>query len=245
MLPTKIPKISSRHTKFLFRKAKGRFDIRKHNQKHDYDEPKSRISKNLLSNKLKRYFSYQKLKQQNYNLSNPSKITSIQPLYQIVYPEKTKNFDQKKLKKMFGMNEELYNKCLGFFRKRRNAKIKLDEAEIMASVFGFELLPAKKSTLKKRKRPPVVTIMGHVDHGKTSLLDAYRNSKITDDEHGGITQKVGGFMVNTDFGKVTFIDTPGHSLFTNMRERGAKCTDMVILVISAIEGPQTQVIEIN
>ena len=86
--------------------------------------------------------------------------------------------------------------------------------------------------------------MGHVDHGKTTLLDSYRDSRIADGEHGGITQKVGGFMVNTDFGKITFIDTPGHALFTNMRKRGVKCTDMVILIISAVEGVQNQTHEI-
>lgn len=83
--------------------------------------------------------------------------------------------------------------------------------------------------------------MGHVDHGKTSLLDAYRNSSITNDEYGGITQKVNGFIVSTDLGDISFIDTPGHSLFSNMRKRGAQCTDMVILVISSVEGVQAQV----
>lgn len=241
MLPSKIPRFSTKHVKTLFSKAKGTYNIRKNNQRHDYDEPKSRISKNLLSNKFKRYFSSTKLKQDDYELRNPKNINHIQPLFQIIYPEKSKNFDQKKLKKMLEIEDEVFNKCLAFFRKRKKDKIKLEEAEAIASIFGYELLTDRKAALPKRRRPPVVTIMGHVDHGKTSLLDAYRNSKITDDEFGGITQKVGGFMVDTDLGKITFIDTPGHSLFTNMRERGAKCTDMVILVISAIEGVQTQV----
>ena len=226
------------------KRRKGKFKKIKPERKVDQKEVEESVKKTLAQiDSLKR--------QKRYKKRERDEITEeVEPAKKL---QVTEYMSVAELANLIGVKPaEVISKCLELgFVASINQRLDLDTLETIALEFGFEVEEIEEYGVKEeveevqdlRSRPPVVTIMGHVDHGKTSLLDYIRKSNIIAGEFGGITQHIGAYEVILPKGKITFLDTPGHEAFTAMRARGAQVTDVVVLVIAADDSVMPQTIE--
>ncbi|MCC5802811.1 translation initiation factor IF-2 [Rossellomorea vietnamensis] len=176
----------------------------------------------------------------------PSKITFSESLTVSELAKKLHKEPSEIIKKLFMLgvmatiNQELDKDSIELIAGEYGVEV---EEEIKVDATDLEVYFTEDTEEQTVERPSVVTIMGHVDHGKTTLLDSIRNTKVTAGEAGGITQHIGAYQVEVDGKKITFLDTPGHAAFTTMRARGAKVTDIAIIVVAADDGVMPQTVE--
>ncbi|BCB03396.1 translation initiation factor IF-2 [Bacillus sp. KH172YL63] len=176
----------------------------------------------------------------------PAKITFSESLTVAELAKKLHKEPSEIIKKLFMLgvmatiNQELDKDSIELIAGEYGVEV---EEEIKVDATDLEVYFTEDTEDQLEERPSVVTIMGHVDHGKTTLLDSIRNTKVTAGEAGGITQHIGAYQVEVDGKKITFLDTPGHAAFTTMRARGAQVTDIAIIVVAADDGVMPQTVE--
>ncbi|QPC46385.1 translation initiation factor IF-2 [Mangrovibacillus cuniculi] len=176
----------------------------------------------------------------------PEKITFTESLTVAELGKKLHREPSEVIKKLFllgvmaTINQELDKDAIELICAEYGVEV---EEEIKVDQTDLDVYFTEDADEDKQERPAVVTIMGHVDHGKTTLLDSIRNTKVTSGEAGGITQHIGAYQIKHENKKITFLDTPGHAAFTTMRARGAKVTDITILVVAADDGVMPQTVE--
>jgi translation initiation factor IF-2 len=229
------------------KKKKGVFLKEKFEKKTQKKEIEESVKRTLASiETLKRFKKYKK------NTPGEKEAEEAEPTNVIKVSE---YISVAELSNLMGIKPaEVISKCLELgFVASINQRLDMDTIETIALEFGFNVEPTKEIGLEEmeeeereedlKPRAPVITIMGHVDHGKTSLLDYIRKSNVIAGESGGITQHIGAYEVKLTGGNITFLDTPGHEAFTAMRARGVQITDIVVLVIAANDNVMPQTLE--